>query len=178
MTRNRYIQLTFFSIIVLWSLISPYEYFTWFPEALPAIVVVILLAATYKRFRFTELSYWLILMNCIILLIGAHYTYARVPLFDNLKDILELSRNNYDKIGYLAQGFITAIIIREILLRTSHLKERKWLSFISASIALAISAFYELVEWWSALLFSSEADDFLGTQGYIWDMHLPVRSFL
>jgi putative membrane protein len=138
-------------------------------ESFPVIAALIILTAVYKKFKLTDLNYWMILLHCIILLIGAHYTYAKVPLFDYIKDAFDLSRNNYDKIGHLAQGFFPALVIREVLLRTSPLRPGKWLFFLVVSVALAISAFYELIEWWAAVSMGGAADDFLGTQGYAWD---------
>jgi len=167
--KQRIIQLVIFFSIVVWSLIKPYSYLTWFLEVIPVIATFILLAVLYKRFRFTNINYWLILINYIILLIGAHYTYERVPLFNFLKEFFELSRNNYDKVGHLAQGFIPALAVRELLLRTSPLRPGKWLFFIVVSVALAFSAFYELLEWWSALSMGDASNDFLGTQGDVWD---------
>ena len=113
--------------------------------------------------------YWLILLHAIILMIGGHYTYAEVPLFNLIRDKFELSRNHYDKVGHFAQGFIPAIIAREILIRTSPLKPGKWLLFIVVCVCLAISAVYELIEWWVAVVSGTAADAFLGTQGYVWD---------
>lgn len=166
---QRIFQIIIFFIVFTWSLINPHDCNTWLMEALPAIAAVTILAAVYKRFRFTELIYWLILLHCIILLIGAHYTYAKVPLFDFIKSAFNLSRNNYDKIGHFAQGFVPSLVARELLIRTSTLRPGKWMFFIVVSIALAISAFYELIEWWTALFSGKGAEDFLGTQGYIWD---------
>lgn len=167
--KQRIIQLAILFSIFTWSLIDPYELSTWLMEALPVIIVLIILIFTYRKFKLTDFNYWMILIHCIILLIGAHYTYAKVPLFDYLRDSLDLSRNNYDKVGHLAQGFIPALVIREILIRTSPLRPGKWLFFLVISAALAISAFYELIEWWTSLYLGGAADDFLGTQGYVWD---------
>jgi putative membrane protein len=127
------------------------------------------MAATYNRFRLTPLAYFLILVHSIILMVGGHYTYAEVPLFDWIRDIFGMARNNYDKIGHLAQGFIPAVIAREILLRLKVISKKSWLAFIVICICLAISAFYELIEWCAALLSGAAAEAFLGTQGYIWD---------
>ena len=160
--------LTFFSILV-WSGINPKDPFTWFLEVFPALIGIIILGVTYNKFRLTKLTYFLILGHCIILMVGGHYTYAEVPLFDWIKDFFELERNNYDKLGHLAQGFIPAIIAREILIRNEIVSKPIWLSFIVVSICLAISAFYELVEWWVAELSGESAEAFLGTQGYVWD---------
>jgi len=158
-----------FSVFFIWSGIAPYDRVTWLLEVAPAIGGLAALAATYKRFRLTSLVYWLILVHAVILIIGGKYTYARVPLFDVLKDTFDLSRNHYDKVGHFAQGFIPAILAREILLRKSPLVVGKWLFFIVVSICLALSAFYELIEWWVALAAGASAEAFLGTQGYVWD---------
>ncbi len=158
-----------FCIVFVWSAISPEDYFTWFLEVLPALIGFIVLAVTYKKFRLTRLTYTLILIHCIILMVGGQYTYAKVPLFDWFKDVFELSRNNYDKVGHLAQGFIPAIIAREILIRKTVVNTRGWLAFLVICFCLAFSAFYELIEWWVAELTGESAEAFLGTQGYVWD---------
>jgi len=158
-----------FFLVLIWSAINPHDWFTWFLEVLPAIMGLVILAATYKRFTFTKLAYWLILLHAIILMIGGHYTYAEVPLFNWLRDTFNLGRNHYDKVGHFAQGFVPAIIAREILIRKSPVKHGKWLSFIVICICLALSATYEIVEWWVAELSGNAAEAFLGTQGYIWD---------
>ena len=158
-----------FSIVLIWSAINPADYFTWFLEVLPAVIGFALLAATYRRFRLTNLAYLLILIHCIILMVGGHYTYADVPLFDWLRDYFELARNNYDKVGHLAQGFVPAIIAREILIRMSVVNGTSWLSFLVVCFCLAFSAFYELIEWWIAIASGESAEAFLGTQGYVWD---------
>lgn len=142
---------------------------TWWLEVVPALIVLALLVFTRKRFPLTPLAYWLILIHAIILMVGGHYTYAEVPAGDWLRDLVGGSRNNYDKLGHLAQGFIPAIVVREILIRNRVIAKRGWLSFTVVSICLAFSAFYELIEWWVALLSSQAADSFLGTQGYVWD---------
>ena len=156
-------------LVLLWSGIRPKNYFIWFLEVLPALIGFVIITITYRRFRFTTLVYILILIHCIILMVGGHYTCAEVPLFDWLKEILDLERNNYDKVGHFAQGFIPAIIAREILIRKSVVKAYGWLNFIAVSICLALSAFYELIEWWVAVLTEESAEAFLGTQGYVWD---------
>jgi putative membrane protein len=168
-TKSKYLWLITFFAVLIWSGINPKDYFTWFLEVVPALMGLIILAATYNRFRFTRLAYILILIHCIILMVGGHYTYAEVPLFDWIRDWFSLERNNYDKVGHLAQGFIPAIIAREILIRKEIVKRGKWLSFIVVSICLAISAFYELIEWLVAELTGESAEAFLGTQGYVWD---------
>ncbi len=158
-----------FSSVLIWSVINPHDLTTWYLEVAPALIALIVMAFTYKSFRLTPLVYWLILFHCVILMIGGHYTYAKVPLFNWIRDALDLSRNHYDKLGHFTQGFVPAIIAREILLRRSPLKPGKWLFYIIVSICLAISAFYELIEWWVALVSDEAAESFLGTQGYVWD---------
>lgn len=124
------------------------------------------MAATYNSFRLTSLLYFLVLMHCLVLMVGGHYTYAEVPLFDNL---FGSERNNYDKVGHLFQGFVPAILAREILIRKNVVKDSRWLGVIIISVCLAFSAFYELIEWWVALASGEDAEAFLGTQGYVWD---------
>lgn len=158
-----------FLATLLWSAIAPFDRLTWLLEVLPALIGVAVLAATYKKFPLTPLVYWLILIHAVILIIGGHYTYARVPLFNWLRDTFDLARNHYDRLGHLAQGFIPALIAREILLRKSPLQRGKWLFFIVTCICLAISAFYEFIEWWVALAIGIDAESFLGLQGDIWD---------
>ncbi len=155
--------------VLVWSAIRPHDSFTWFLEVAPALLAAGLLIGTYRRFRFTDLAYILMAMHAIILMIGGHYTYAEVPLFNWIRDTFHLARNNYDKVGHFAQGFVPAVITREILLRTSPLRPGKWLTFLTASVCLALSAVYELIEWWVALATGTSADAFLGTQGYVWD---------
>ncbi|MEJ2200106.1 MAG: DUF2238 domain-containing protein [Desulfuromonadaceae bacterium] len=154
-----------FSSVFVWSAIEPKDYLTWFLEVLPAVAAIIILAYTRKTFPLTPLAYGMILVHAIILMVGGHYTYAEVPF----GDLLGTGRNNYDKIGHLAQGFIPALLAREVLIRKSIVQSRKWLNFFVVTTCLAISAFYELIEWWVALLSGESAEAFLGTQGYIWD---------
>jgi putative membrane protein len=163
------VWLAIFAAVAAWSAIDPRDGPTWWLEATPALVALGLMAATWRRFPLTRLLYWLVLVHSIVLFVGAHYTYAEVPLFEWLRVPLNHDRNNYDKLGHLAQGFIPAIAAREILLRTSPLGRGGWLNFLVVSVVLAISAFYELVEWWVALASKEAADAFLGTQGYVWD---------
>ena len=158
-----------FLIIFIWSAIKPHDYPTWVLEVFPAAIGLILLLTTYRRFPFTRLVYVLIWVHAIILVIGGHYTYAEVPLFNWLRDTFELSRNHYDRLGHFAQGFVPALIAREILIRRSPLKPGKWLFFIVISICLAISAAYELLEWLVAEISEQGAEAFLGTQGDHWD---------
>ena len=169
MNLQRIIWLTIFFLVLAWSAWNPHDYPTWWLEVLPALIALLVLFLTRQRFPLTPLAYWLILLHSIILMVGGHYTYAEVPLGDWLSEWSGGSRNNYDKLGHLAQGFIPAIVVREVLVRNSVVAVRGWLSFIVVSICLAISALYELIEWWVALLSGEAADAFLGTQGYVWD---------
>ena len=155
--------------MLIWSVINPKDYLTWLLETAPAIVAFIVLMATRQHFPLTGLAYGLILVLSLILMIGGHYTYAEVPLFERLKDIFNQDRNNFDKLGHFAQGFVPAIIAREIIIRNQILKNIHWLNFFVVCICLAISAFYELIEWWVALVSKEAAEAFLGTQGYVWD---------
>lgn len=165
----RTLWLIIFFAVLIWSGVQPKDYVTWSLEVLPAIIAVCALAATRKRFPLTPLAYVLILIHSIILMVGGHYTYAEVPLFDWVKEVFAQERNNYDKVGHLAQGFIPAIIAREILLRNAIVRGKSWTAFLVVSVCLAISAMYELIEWWVAVLSDEAAEAFLGTQGYIWD---------
>lgn len=169
--KNKYLLLLviIFFLVLIWSAINPKEYFTWFLEAIPGIVGFMILLITYKRFKFTNFAYSLILIHCCILFIGGHYTYAENPLFEYFKKVFNWERNNYDKLGHFAQGFIPSIVARELLIRMKIMNNRKWLVFFIVCIALSISAVYEFIEWWTALLIGESADAFLGTQGYIWD---------
>jgi putative membrane protein len=169
MTRLHTGLLVAVAVLLVWSAIRPHDYFTWFLEVFPALAAFAVLAATFRRFRFTGLAYTLMAAHAMILIIGAHYTYAEVPLFNWLRDAGLFERNNYDKVGHFTQGFVPAIVAREILIRTSPLGGSRWLWFLSASVCLALSALYEMVEWWVSLLTGSAGDSFLGTQGYIWD---------
>ena len=138
-------------------------------EVVPAMIAFIVLGITYQSFRLTPLLYSLILIHCIILMVGGHYTYAEVPLFDYFKEVFNFSRNNYDKVGHFAQGFVPALVAREILIRKNVIPDAVWRNFFIVSFCLAFSAFYELIEWWVALAIGEDAEEFLGTQGYIWD---------
>lgn len=155
--------------VFVWSGIGPHDRTTWWLEVFPVILAVPVLWLTRKRFPLTPLAYRLIFVHALILMLGGHYTYARVPLGFWAQELFGFARNHYDRIGHLAQGFVPAIIAREILIRTSPLKGGKWLPVVVTSICLAISACYEFIEWWAALLGGSAATDFLGTQGDVWD---------
>jgi putative membrane protein len=157
------------TIMLAISGINPYDRSTWLMEIAPILIAVPILLATSPRFRFTPLAYRLIFIHAIILMIGGHYTYARVPLGFWMQDLLGLARNHYDRLGHLAQGFIPAILVREILIRKSPLVPGKLLFFLVVCVCLALSAFYEFIEWWTALAEGPAAIDFLGTQGDVWD---------
>jgi len=161
--------LLIFFVVLIWSAINPKDQFTWFLEVLPALIGIVVLAVTFKSFRLTPLLYLLILIHCVILMIGGHYTYAEVPLFDYFKEWFGFARNNYDKIGHLAQGFVPAMIAREIIVRKNIISSSFWQFFFIVCFCLAFSAFYELIEWWAALAVGEDAEAFLGTQGYEWD---------
>ena len=161
-----YLWIGVFSAVLIWSGIEPKDQLTWFLEVLPAILGGLLLALSYKRFPLTPLLYFFILLHCVVLMIGGHYTYAEVPFFDGL---FGWERNNYDKVGHFFQGFVPALLAREILIRKQVVNGDVWRSYIILSICLAFSAFYEMIEWWVALLSGEDATAFLGTQGYVWD---------
>ncbi|HKV93121.1 MAG TPA: DUF2238 domain-containing protein [Candidatus Angelobacter sp.] len=158
-----------FALVVAWSLVHPHDYFTWSLEVFPAFLGLAALAITYPRFQFTMFVYVLIFLHACILFIGGHYTYAEVPLFNWIRDHFHLARNDYDRLGHFAQGFVPALIAREVLLRRKIVLRRSWLFFIVLSICLAISAAYELLEWRVAVATGSASDAFLGTQGDPWD---------
>ena len=158
-----------FFLVLAWSAWKPHDYPTWWLEVIPALAALVILAITRPWFPLTSLAYWLILAHAVVLMVGGHYTYAEVPLGDWLAEWTGGSRNNYDKLGHFMQGFVPAVVAREILVRNRVVLRRGWLSFLVVCICLAISAFYELVEWWVALLSGEGAESFLGTQGYVWD---------
>jgi len=158
-----------FGIVFIWSAIGPKDTVTWMLEVAPAVAGAIILFATRQRFPLTPLAYVLILVHCVILMIGGHYTYAEVPLGDWFSELFDPPRNNYDKLGHFAQGFIPAIVAREVVIRLHVFSSAAWRNFFIVCFCLAVSAFYELVEWWVALLSDEAADAFLGTQGYVWD---------
>ena len=169
MTVKTTVWLGLFFLVLAWSAWKPHDYPTWWLEVLPALLALLVLFATRKRFPLTPLAYWLILFHAVVLMVGGHYTYAEVPLGDWVAELTGGTRNNYDKLGHFAQGFVPAIIAREILVRNRVVARRGWLAPIVVAICLAISAFYELLEWWVALLSGEAAEAFLGTQGYAWD---------
>jgi putative membrane protein len=169
LTRPVQLWLAGVGAVLLWSGIGPYDRATWWLEVAPVLVAAPLLVATAQRFPLTPLLYSLLFLHAVILMVGGHYTYARVPLGFWAQDLFDLARNHYDRVGHLAQGFIPAIVAREILLRRTPLRPGGWLFFLVLCVCLAISAVYELLEWWTALLAGEAADAFLATQGDVWD---------
>ena len=169
LTDKSFLWLSIFFGVLVWSGIEPKDRLTWVLEAGPAMIGLLVMAQSRKSFPLTPLLYLWILMHCIVLMVGAKYTYAEVPLFDWISKMLDWERNNYDKVGHFMQGFVPALLAREILIRKKVVINSGWQNFIIISICLAFSAFYELIEWWAALLIGEDADAFLGTQGYVWD---------
>jgi len=165
----KWLWLSIFFGVLIWSGIQPHDYYTWLLEVFPALIGFVVLVMTRKSFPLTPLVYSLILIHSIILMVGGHYTYAEVPLFDWIREVFHQSRNNYDKLGHFAQGFVPAMIAREIIIRKGIINGRGWQVFFIICFTLALSAFYELIEWWVALLSDEAASAFLGTQGYVWD---------
>ena len=157
------------AIVFGWSGWRPYDRFTWWLETAPGLVGIVILIATYRRFPLTTLCYTLIAFHICVLCVGGHYTYARVPAFDWLRSVFGWHRNHYDRLGHIMQGFVPAIIAREVIIRLGVVTRKKWIPFLIVCVCLGISAFYELLEWWTALLSGSAADDFLGSQGDVWD---------
>jgi putative membrane protein len=156
-------------VVFGWSGWHPHDRFTWWLETTPGLVGLVILLATYRRFPLTTLCYTLIALHICVLCVGGHYTYARVPAFDWLRETFGWQRNHYDRLGHFMQGFVPAIIAREVIIRLGVVNRKRWIPFLVVSVCLAISAFYELVEWWTALLSGSAANDFLGSQGDVWD---------
>ena len=165
----RWVWTGLFVAVLVWSGIEPKDYVTWCLEVAPAILGGLVLWLTRERFPLTTLVYVLVLIHCIILMVGGHYTYAEVPAGEWLRELTDGSRNNYDKLGHFVQGFIPAMIARELVIRLAVFNSARWRNFFIVCFCLGFSAFYELIEWWVALLSDEAADAFLGTQGYVWD---------
>lgn len=170
--------LVIFFLVLIWSAIEPKDQFTWFLEVVPALIALPILIFTRNRFPLTSLAYILILIHSVILMVGGHYTYAEVPLFDWIAQWTDSTRNNYDKVGHLAQGFVPVILAREVFIRLGVVKLGAWCNFLACSLTLSISAFYELIEWWVAVLTGENAEAFLGTQGYVWDTQSDMAMAL
>jgi putative membrane protein len=167
-----------FLAVLIWSVIRPHDYFTWFLESFPALIGIVIVIALRRRFPLTPLLLVLLTIHAIILMVGGHYTYAEVPLGFWMRDLLHTARNDYDRIGHFAQGFVPAIAAREILIRRRVVRGRGWLYFIVVSICLAISAAYELLEWRVSIATGSKGDAFLGTQGDVWDTQEDMATAL
>lgn len=155
--------------VLLWSAVEPKDYPTWWLEVIPALVGFVIVVATYRRFPLTPMVYVLILAHSMVLMVGGHYTYAEVPLFDTLGEWFGWQRNNYDKLGHFMQGLAPAMVARELIIRLEVVRGEAWRNLFIVCFCLALSAFYELLEWWVALVSEEAADAFLGTQGYVWD---------
>ncbi len=164
--------------VVAWTWINPHDRLTWWLESLPVVVGVPLILAFGKRFPLSNLLLVLLWLHCVLLVVGGHYTYAQVPLGEWARDWFGWPRNNYDKLGHFAQGFVPAILTRELLIRTSPLRGSRWLGFLTVCVCLAFSALYELLEWFAAVVGGGAADDFLGTQGYVWDTQTDMLMAL
>ena len=169
MSPMRTVWIIVFLGVLIWSGIGPKDFPTWCLEVFPAVLGGAVLWVTRERFPLTSLTYVLILFHCVVLMVGGHYTYAEVPLGEWLREVTDGSRNNYDKLGHFAQGFVPAIVARELMIRLIVFNHAAWRNFFIVCFCLAVSAFYELIEWWVALLSEEAADAFLGTQGYVWD---------
>lgn len=165
----QYIWISIFLIVLIWSGLNPKDYPTWLLEVFPAVLGAGVMWYTRDSYPLTRLTYILILIHCIILMVGGHYTYAEVPLFEWIREAFDQTRNNYDKLGHFVQGFIPAIIAREIVIRNKVFNSSGWRDFFIVCFCLGFSAFYELIEWWVALLSADAAESFLGTQGYVFD---------
>jgi len=168
MNKHLLLIILFFAGLIL-SAINPHDYFTWALEVFPAVLGLIVLLLTYKRFQFSYLTYVMILLHCYVLFIGGHYTYAEVPAFNWLRDALHQSRNNYDKIGHFTQGFVPAMIARELYIRLNVFAKKGWIAFFTVCTCISISVIYEFLEWFVSVASGSSGDSFLGTQGYVWD---------
>lgn len=178
MSRTNAALLVLFFAVLVWSAVRPHDYFTWWMEVFPALIGIAIIAATHRRFPLTPLLLTLLTLHAIILMVGGHYTYAEVPLGFWMKRAFGLARNDYDRIGHFAQGFVPAMIARELFLRRNVVRSRGWLYTIIVLVSLGISAAYELLEWQTALFTGERADAFLGTQGDPWDTQEDMATAL
>jgi putative membrane protein len=176
--RPIYIILAAFFAVLIWSAIHPHDYFTWFLEVIPAILGLVLLAVIYTRFRFTTLVYVALLFHAIVLMVGGHYTYAEVPLGNWVRDAFHLSRNHYDRLGHFMQGFVPALVAREVLIRRRIVVQRRWLPFMVFSVCMMVTSTYELFEFAVAKATGTAADAFLGGQGDPWDTQWDMTMCL
>ena len=177
-SRSHLFLLLVWAVWLVWSAIRPHDYLTWTLEVFPGLLGMAALLVIYNRFRFTTLVYALIIVHCGILFIGGHYTYAEVPLFNWIRDHFHLMRNDYDRVGHFAQGFVPYVIAREVAIRRRIFKSKGWRIFFCVALCLAISALYELFEWQAAVVGGSSADAFLGTQGDPWDTQEDMATAL
>jgi putative membrane protein len=168
MKKHAFLIFLFFAGLII-SAIHPHDYFTWILEVFPGIIGFVILVLTYKRFQFGSLTYVMILLHCFVLFIGGHYTYAMVPAFDWLRDVFHQTRNNYDKVGHFFQGFVPAMIVRELFIRRHVIQKKSWLPYLVICVCGTISLLYELLEWLVSVTSGNAGDSFLGTQGDIWD---------
>lgn len=173
-----WILLAIYFAVLIWSAVNPFDLYTWFLESVPTFIALPILVLTYRRFPLTRLVYTLILLHAIVLLIGGHYTYAREPVFEWLRHVLNWPRNNYDKLGHFMQGFVPAMVAREILLRKTGLRRGAWTFFLVVCVCMFISSTYELFEWFTAVVSGAKSEDFLGTQGYVWDTQTDMLMAL
>jgi len=178
MSRARTFWIVTFVVVLAWSAYRPFDYVIWFLEVFPALAAAAILWFTLRRFPLTRLAYVLILIHCIILMVGGHYTYAEVPLGEWVQQTFDHSRNNYDKLGHLAQGFVPAIVAREVVIRLKVFNSAAWRNFFIACFCLAVAAFYEFIEWWVAVIAGESAEAFLSMQGYVWDTQADMWTAL
>ena len=174
--KRYYFLLLLFSLFVIWSGLHPYSYFIWIGEAAPVFIGVAVLIFTFDLFRFSLFTYAVILVSCCLMLVGAHYTFARVPLFDWIRDYAGQNRNNYDKLGHFFQGVVPVLISREVFIRQRLLKGYRWVSFISFCICLSTTMTYEIVEYIACVIAGKNPDTFLGAQGDIWDSQTDMLA--
>lgn len=172
------IWLIVFFATLIWSGFNPKDYLIWFLEVVPALIGLVLIVVTWSKFRLTSLLYFLILLHSMVLMVGGHYTYAEVPMFDALKPIFGFERNDYDKVGHFMQGFMPALLAREIIIRNEIINSRGWMNFFIIALCLGISALYELIEWIVAVISGESADAFLATQGFVWDTQTDMAFAL
>jgi putative membrane protein len=159
----------FVGLVVVWSGWHPTDRFTWVLEVTPIFIGTAILLSIYRHFYFSRLVCYMLVVHACILAVGGHFTYEHVPLFNWIRDVFHFSRNHYDRLGHFAQGFVPALLSREVLIRRGVIKQRAWLQFLVVCVCLAFSAFYELLEWQSAVWTGTKADAFLGSQGDVWD---------
>ena len=174
----RWTWIVFFVGVLLWSAYQPMDGVIWILEVFPALAGAAILWLTRNRFPLTRLAYVLILVHCVILMVGGHYTYAEVPLGDWVRDAFDQERNDYDKLGHFAQGFIPAIVAREVVVRLNVFNFAGWRNFFIVCFCLSVAAFYELIEWWAAVVSGESADAFLSLQGYVWDTQADMWTAL